>query len=179
MHSVAKVTSGYRVALIYNLVNRNTKQKASAGLNSNAKSLEEALSSLKSIAVFVLSHEYNSGDRFDGRFKGRDREIVTSLQRAIEEVGSCVMFSGELETESFLDDIYDSERYTHDHSVSELYHLAGGIKPRADHTFAWDSKLFSFGEPLEDLDPHKVEEDMDFMGNEGVETRKCKSIRSY
>ncbi|KAK6531784.1 hypothetical protein TWF694_002951 [Orbilia ellipsospora] len=190
MHAVEEITSGYRVALIYNL----TVQRGGLSADNTAIT-PELLSALQKLkdqdrqVVYSLGNKYSLSQRKLG-FKGRDRYIISNIAAAIAKIGGGISLAcGDLEvkrTDPDEDDIeYSDEDQNLDHdtmnfmanlngreveiSLNNMEHLAGPYRHFSDSKLVWTGKyLFSLGLSLDAMRPYDQEEEE--TGNEGVMT---------
>ena len=98
-HAVAKVTSGYRLVLTYNLIQTGAGPSLSASsLGDSRKQLSQTLSlwssnlesselAMPTMLAYMLRHKYTDANLRLSNLKGKDRHIANAIQAACEDSG--------------------------------------------------------------------------------------------
>ena len=193
-HEIKPITSGYRVCLVYNLVQDKVKEKLSMNhLGDHVKKLAAILKSSEDDEVnipkiILLGHQYTPSNFTMDSLKLNDRPKADALLQAAESVGfyaklglvTCYQ-NGELEASysgkgsrrrSYYDDDDDDidvENSTmgevYDETIEVEHWMAGGIPPIRDIQFSQEDLITDI-ELFEDEPSEKAAEG--YTGNAGM-----------
>ncbi|KAK6337866.1 hypothetical protein TWF696_001344 [Orbilia brochopaga] len=95
-HAVDEIKSGYRIALVYNLiVGRGSISVKDTTVNPDILDVLRRFRETTEPVAFVLNNKYSLSQRRQG-FKGKDRYIVSNLTTAINIVGGIALCCGDL-----------------------------------------------------------------------------------
>ena len=174
-HEVEKVTSGYRLVLTYNLVQKGTSvpQKAPDGdgtkrlttaLEVYNKGLEYDYADWPSFACYSLEHTYSQNRLIVSSLKGRDHALVDILRTICAKNGfelylalkeKCIDKDDDCGSEEF--DRTEEFKYVHD-----LNGRPQAVKPKYDKI-----NLLEDGSATDEEDPDESDHE-GWTGNEGA-----------
>ncbi|KAJ6258577.1 hypothetical protein Dda_6623 [Drechslerella dactyloides] len=96
-HAVEEIKSGYRIALVYNLiVGQGSISVKDTAVNSDFLEVLQRFKETTEPVAFILNNKYSLSQRRQG-FKGEDRYIVSNVVNAINRVGGISLCCGDLE----------------------------------------------------------------------------------
>ncbi|KAK6352361.1 hypothetical protein TWF730_009190 [Orbilia blumenaviensis] len=183
-HAVDKLTDGYRVALVYNLVVEGGALSADgAAVKPNLLEVLGELRDQVSPVAYALQNKYSLAQRRLG-FKGKDRFIISNLIAGINKIGGISMCCGDVQVKLSEDeDEADADDNSEDNLPPDFYrsrglngyiditltsieHVAGTYRHFDAGQIQWRNKLYSLGTSLEDMESINQEEE--YTGNEGT-----------
>ncbi|KAF3924438.1 hypothetical protein AA313_de0208874 [Arthrobotrys entomopaga] len=155
-HAVDEVTSGYRVALIFNLTVQGRSLSAdNTAITPELMSALQKVKSQREPVAYSLSNKYSIAQRKLG-FKGRDRYIISNIAAAIAKIGGISLACGDLEVKR--SDPEEVERYSDDEDEEEnpmdfmavLWPTSESqsiVERRKEENLSWDDILKIVNEP--------------------------------
>lgn len=168
-HEVEKVTSGYRLALTYNLIQNGSAKPPSAHFFSEqSHTLQQLLVKWQAkdphakLLLYPLEHQYTQSSISLKNLKGRDAAVCQGLLDVCSTAGLFLFFAHM--THSTLDDYYDEDESEDDTYLDKVY-TVDGKQIASKHEVELGDIL---GESVfEGRDPDS-EEEGEFTGNEGA-----------
>ncbi|KAJ6258578.1 hypothetical protein Dda_6624 [Drechslerella dactyloides] len=178
-HVTAKVSSDYKVTLIYSLRTRTRFRSLEEQINSSA-TLIQAVRKLKKAndpVAYVLAGEYSYSALSNQSFKGQDRFIVRNLVQAAQKVGGLSVYCGyldttdckitgygygESETSSDRGEIDETDFQNYhvayiSHTLTNMIHLVGPTRLFEGKHRSWEGPILTFGNQLSELTPDDTE----------------------
>lgn len=184
-HSVAPVTSGYRLCLVYNLVSKSRNRNLSAAMQGNdVEKLRKIFVDWEngeygeSHVIYLLDHEYTMAGLSFNVLKGHDEEIVsliTAANRDKKLVECALALVKQVKSGSA-----SSRYYGDDYSMEEEYDRSVGLEYCVDMDNRTCPSLCALAVEDDDIFPKVVWENIETddesveeaTGNEGASIEK-------
>ncbi|KZV95593.1 hypothetical protein EXIGLDRAFT_644081 [Exidia glandulosa HHB12029] len=174
MHEVKPITSGYRLALAYNLVHTTTSLRPSLSDNANViAKLRHIFLSWKQAqktggldkVIFKLDHDYSMANLSASALKGADANALAAIDEVAKQTGFCLGFAHlEHRIQGAADDdgggYYGRKRGYYDESESEVDEDEVGFM----EVYERETSI----ENLVDIDGDSLAEDVTFKDSECV-----------
>lgn len=178
-HEVKELTSGYRLALTYNIIQKGLSKLSAGFFGEQAQQVKQMLGQwhakfpAKDMLVYPLDHKYSESSLSLRNMKGRDKAVCQALHNVASQSGAFLLLAHQ--THSTGEDEDEDNSYG--------YRLSCDIEaPRTylDVVFTPEGKKIATNHDLEDdqiLTPNLYknrkpdsEEEGEFTGNEGAES---------
>ncbi|KAF9879475.1 hypothetical protein CkaCkLH20_03018 [Colletotrichum karsti] len=174
-HEVKELTSGYRLALTYNIIQNGPVKQSAGFFGQQAQQVKQVLLqwqinfSKEKMLVYPLGHKYSESSLSMRNMKGRDKAVCQALQDVASQSGVFLLFAHQTHTQGEdADDYgyggYDDEEDVAGTSLDAIFTPEG--KQIATHIIVDDDENLVpnfFKERAPDS-----EEEGEFTGNEGA-----------
>ncbi|KAJ0283764.1 hypothetical protein CBS470a_007159 [Colletotrichum nupharicola] len=169
-HEVKELTSGYRLALTYNIVQNGPAKQSAGFFGQQAQEVKQVLLQWQvhhpnnDLLVYPLDHKYSKSSLSLRNMKGRDKAVCQAIQDVGAQSGVFLLLAHQTHTTTEdEDDYYDND--AENGTCLDAIFTGEGKEIATDYTLDDDEvmvpKLF------EDRSPDS-EEEGEFTGNEGA-----------